>query len=291
MSLWEIVGLILHGLLQYILWLAPLVKPLQEVRWPPWWWLRFWSGADWTYGLDSENRPGQGFIEKYIRAAFSWLKDRILEDAKPYVDSLSRWIRDNLGWLPWGFSSFSAWIFTAFNRIGTVWSRIGDNVGHALTNLWYKIPTAIRENWASWSQLFQDVVDRATDWARARYEDAKNRVYQLFDWWLHLGYNLGTWWQQARGVLDAFRNNPTGFIIARLGPAWNWLIDFRQAARQWVLSWLGTTWTLLSSFAAGPLRFYYDVWGAFRTTLFDFLANPLEFLWDEAEEFLNRKLS
>lgn len=290
MSLWDSVGVILHGVLQYILWLAPVVKPISEPQHAPGWWYRWWGWGDWYLNLDSERRPNQPFIERYIRAGFSMVSDWSVEQADRYTDAAVAILRIVLGYLPSGFVSFSAWLFSLVSKIGFFMPSWANTLTGGLNRLWSWLPPEIRNNVASWWRLFQDTADQAIDWARDRYEQARARVVTLFDWWVHLGHNLGQWWQQARPVLDAFRQNPGAFVRGLLGATWNWILDFRQRPAQLVQNWLGSAWPLLTSFASGPLRFYYDLWSRWRANLFDFLADPLEFLWERGEAFLLRKL-
>jgi hypothetical protein len=106
----------------------------------------------------------------------------------------------------------------------------------------------------------------------------------LWNWLISKGNQLGNWWVSARGLLDQFRSNPTGFILARLGAAWPWLVHFRNNARAMVFGWLGDTWQALVTFRNGPLEFYFNLWGAYRQRLGNFLADPKQFLVDELEK-------
>jgi len=216
--------------------------------------------------------------------------DYAIEQAGRYTAVAVAVIQRQIGGLLLSYSSFAAWLSSVAARLGGSLPSWASNAIDGLFRLFSWLPPEIRNGAMAWWRLFQNVADRAINWARDRYEQARARAYQVFDWWAHLGHNLGAWWQQARPILDAFRQNPGGFVRGLLGATWNWLLDFCQRPAQLVQSWLGSAWPLLVSFAGGPLRFYYDLWGRWRATLFDFLADPLEFLWERGEDFLVRKL-
>ena len=290
MSLSDAIRGILRGILQYALYLIPLVKPLQESKTPPPWWYKLWGYWDWTGNLDSDNRPNQAFIEKYLHSHFAYLISNGVDIANALAQVAVAGIRHWLGYLPTRYSSFAAWISNHDFKIGFTLPSWAVSVVAGLWQLWEWIPEPIRNNWQSWGQLLNSIADVAIAWAKSRYEQARRDIAQILGWWLSIGYQVGRWYQAASGFLDRFRQDPRGVVLGILGTAWHFLVSFRQNPVQWVVSWLGPNWQLLTSFASGPLRFYFDLWARRKEMIFDFLSDPFEFLWKHGEDFLIKKL-
>jgi hypothetical protein len=218
------------------------------------------------------------------------LVDNAVAIAKVYIDIKRAELRDLMGWLPWRYNSFSQWLGTLGNIIGLYLPSWCNNALHGLSRLYYWLPSEIRSGVQSWAGRFDQAFHRATNWVRSWAGTAIARVGELWNWLISKGNQLGNWWLSARDLLDQFRSNPAGFIIARLGSAWPWLVNFRNNARAMVFGWLGDTWQALVTFRNGPLEFYFNLWGAYAQRLGEFLADPMEYLYRRAEQFLADKL-
>lgn len=290
MTLWEAVVGILRGILQYALYLIPLVRTLPEASQPPAWWYRYWGYYAWVNNLDDENRPNETWVRKWLHACFFELEREAVDAAAQYSDTLADALRGLFGWLPSKFVSFSSWISTIETLVGIYKPSWALNAMNGLVKLYNWLPPEIRNYVQTWTSLFDSIVDLAKAWAMSYYGTTVARVVQIWNWFLSNAYALSQWWLSARGILDQFRSNPYGFIAARLGAGWVWLLAFRNNPSSWVQSWLGSTWVALVSFRNGPLEFYFNLWGAFGAMMGEFFSNPLEFLYSRAEDFLNEKM-
>lgn len=290
MSLTDAVRSILHGVLQYALYLIPLLKPLQEALYPPSWWYRDWGYWDWVSNLDRDRRPNQSFIKKYLFTSFGYLSDKIRDKAASYARSLVDALRNVIGGLPSAFGSVSAWIGFLSGLLGRNLPSWASTVITGLYRLYAWLPSSIRNGWRSWSSLLNEAYDKAIAWARSQYDWVKARVVQIWDWLVQRGYSVVSWWLSARALLDQFRADPRGFIVGRLGGVWSWLVWFSGDPLGRIVGWLGWKWRALVTFAEGPLEYYYNLWGSYKRELGAFLSDPLEFLYDRAESFLSDKM-
>ena len=140
------------------------------------------------------------------------------------------------------------------------------NVLRALDRVYYLIPPEVRIGIASWADLWERIVQRARDWVITTYQVLIAFGTLAWAWVSQTGQNLKDWWLQARGTLDAFRSDPYGFIVGRLGQAWHRLSWFDSNALDWVVS----------------------LWANGRITLSDILADPGGWVYGKLTAYLER---
>lgn len=290
LPLWDIITIILRGLLQYILFWIPVVKPLQESWNPPSWWYAFWGWGDWRYNLDSDRRPNQTFIEKYLFAGWGWLKKLAVHEAQEFTQVVRNFLVALIGPIFYGFRSVTAWLNNVDLKVGWVLPSWAASAAAGLWRLYHWLPTEIREWGWQWWQVWDKNVDRAVAVARGLFAEAIGWAWTAVTWVWNTGDHLRTWWLTVSAFVWWLWMDFYGAIMSKLGHAWWWLVDFRNNARAWVIGWLAPWWEPLMTFTRDCLWFYYNLWGACAADLGEFLTNPLDFLWDQGEAFLNRKL-
>jgi hypothetical protein len=170
-----------------------------------------------------------------------------------WVDEIARWalsrakeeVREWIGYVGHGFSRFSDWIESIYCRVGSGMVYWAGSIVNALDRLYGWLPPEIRLALVSWGQLWDQIVQRAKDWVIYTYQLLIAFGTLAWTWVSNTGATLKAWWDQARGTLDAFRADPYGFIVGRLGQSWDRLRWFDSNALDWVLAlWVNGRGTL-----------------------------------------------
>uniref|UniRef100_A0A6M3LK61 Uncharacterized protein n=2 Tax=viral metagenome TaxID=1070528 RepID=A0A6M3LK61_9ZZZZ len=265
-SLGEIAGLILHGLWQFILEIAPFVDPAPEHGKYPDWWVYYCTYWDWYGHRDGREVPDRHLIECWIRACWGLLGT--------WIEEVGRWARDEaqnaarswVGWVQHGYASFSRWIDDVWTRLGQGMVSWAQNAIQALDWLWQRVPLPIRTGLQSWDSIWDGILGKAKLWVHGFYDNLVALGQNAWSWVQGKGQALGLWWDSARGVLDEFRANPWAFIKSKLGPAWDRL-----------------TW-----FESNALTFYSNLWSRYASDLSGFLADPAGWMYDRLESYIER---
>jgi len=265
-SLSEIVAAIIRGLAQRILDLAPFIDPWSEPGHPPaWWWLQS-NWFDWYMHRDGSGVPDSHFIECWLRSSWHALGHWIDEVGIGALKLARAEVREWTGYVQGGWRTFADWIGWLSIRFGDGMVYWAHNAVHALERLYEWLPTEIKTGASSWWALWEDILRRARDWVVTTYQMLIAFGLLAWTWVADSGTRLKEWWQSARGVLDDFRSNPTGYILAHLGPTWDRLVWFVNNA----------------------LDFYTGLWGQHSKDLAGFLADPAGWIYERLETYLER---
>jgi len=259
-------GAILHGLAQRALDLIPLVDPWTENTYPPTWWYNFDTADNWRHHLDWRRIPDTYLIELYLR--YCWRMVGVYaEEAGTWArDTAQSWARSITGYVLYSYATFSVWIDAVGTRLGAGMVSWGLNAVDSLWKLWNWLPTEVRSNLQSWATFLTFWIQKAKDWVVATYHTYITWGTNAWAWVLATGGTLHVWWQLAHGLLDEFRANPTGYILAHLGP----------------------TWARLVWFVNNALDFYTGIWGQHAGDLAGFLADPAGWIYARLESYVER---
>lgn len=279
-----------HGVIQSALLWIPLLKPLVEDWIPPWWWQICWPGELWQENLDDERRPTEQFMDLYWSCFLSHLQFMINLIAIYFVDEAQSFVLVLLGTLHLGYETFAEWIQGLANRIGAYLPDWATDLVDGLMVLFAMFPETIRESVQTWAEIWEEIRQAVEDWARDRYDQARQFTYDLWRWYVDTAYHAVVWWKQAHGLLNDFLSDVYGFITRFLGEGWTFLVWFWNDPAGALIVWLSPWWAPLVLFATDCLDFWYNLWGSYAQELSDFLADPLEFLWQRGEAWLNRRL-
>ena len=272
-SLTTIVSALVLGVWQRVLeWLHSLyfvgnyISPMQQGGGPPTWW---WNGSNWFEWYthrDSHDVPDRIFIEAWLRSAWNTLGIWVEEVGKWARNEAQTWARAVTGYALYGWTTFSTWIDTIGKRFGDgmVWWK--STAVQALDALWNWLPPEIRTDLQSWGTLLNYWIQKAKDWVVATYHEYINWGTNAWAWVIATGKTLRDWWDLAHGLLDEFRANPVGFIVARLGAAWGRLVWFERHA----------------------LDFYCDLSALYAQDLSGFLADPAGWIYARLEAYVER---
>ena len=265
-SLGEITWALLRGVAQLALELIPLVDPWPEEGAPPTWW---WNGSnwfDWYMHRDGRKIPDMQFIESWLRSAWNTLGIWIEDVGKWARNEAQNLVRSWTGYVRGGWVTFSDWIDYNALRLGSGMVYWAGTAISGLDKLYNWLPPEIRTNLQSWGSLFEAIFQRARDWVVTAYQMLIAFGVLAWSWVSDSGTKLKDWWQGARGVLDEFRANPTGYILAHLGPTWDRLVWFVNNA----------------------LDFYTGLWGQHAGDLAGFLADPAGWIYARLETYVER---
>lgn len=283
-SFWDILGWILHALLQYILFWVPVLKPYPESEYPPYPWYTYNSWSDWFAHRDGEWRPDEHLIRQYLEMGFGELKRLTLHEAGTALDSAKSWLRGLIGSVRSGYSSLGHWLDVVNRRLGDWLPGWASTVGVGLQKLNELFPTSIRYKWESWSNLFEGIKQSVRDWVWGRYESFRSWANEAINWVRGAGQSIRGWWDRSRDWLDRLRNDPYGTIAHYLGAGWRWLAGFWQRWRDEVLGLLGWDWPRLKAFSQSCLTFYFNLWSQGWATLDSFVRDPRSFIMDRLEQ-------
>jgi len=246
--------------------LIPLVDPWVEPDYPPTWWYNYDTANNWRAHLNSRKIPDTWLIETYLRYTWQMVGFYAEEIGNWARDTAQTWARNVTGYALYSWTTFSAWIDSIGIRMGSGMVFWGANVIDALNKAYNWLPPEIRTNLQSWGVLLNYWIQKAKDWVVATYDTYISWGTKAWAWCLGAGDKLNVWWQVAHGLLDEFRNNPTGFIIGRLGYTWTWLT--------WFVNNAGVYYGNLYNYYAGDLA--------------GFLADPAGWIWARLEAYLLR---
>ncbi|GAH18076.1 unnamed protein product, partial [marine sediment metagenome] len=154
-SFWDVIGWILHALLQYVLFWIPVLKPLPEPGVPPWPWWIYNTWNDWFWHKDYEGRPDEHLIRQYLEMAFGELKRLTLHEANNALDDAKNWLHGLIGYVRGGYSSLGSWVNALNDRLGDWLPDWAGNVGWGLNYLKNLFPGMIKYGWGSWSDLWE----------------------------------------------------------------------------------------------------------------------------------------
>ena len=290
LPLGDIIRIILHGVLQKILLLLPVVKPLQESTTPPGWWYAFFGWAAWYYNLDADRRPNAIFIDNYLYCGWGWLKKLAVHESEQFTLAVRGFLISVIGSVLYGFSSVSAWLNNVDLKVGWVLPSWAASAAAGLWKLFHWLPPEIREWGWTWVGIWDRVKDQAIAIAHSLFDRALDWGWEAVQWVWHTGGHLRTWWLAVANFVWWLWTDFYGAIISKLGSAWFWLLDFRNNAKTWIINWLSPWWPRLVTFASSALDFYYNLWGSHAQRLSEFLSSPLDYFYDRAESFIERKL-
>jgi len=265
-ALTEIAAAVLHGTGQLILDWLPLIDPAREPDNPPSWWLYWSSRQQWSWHRDYRGVPDRYLIEQYIRLSW-WTLGY-------WVDEVGTWAKDTArdlvrGWTGYvlhGWTTFSNWIDSIGIRLGSGMVFWGSTVIDALGKLYNWLPPEIKTGVQSWGALLGAIFERAKKWVIDTYHTLIGLGITAWGWVAAAGQFVHVWWREAKGVLDEFRANPTGFILARLGTYWGPLVYFVNN----LLSW------------------YDSLYAHYHADIAGFFADPAGWIWTRLESYVER---
>lgn len=233
-----------------------------------------WFTCGWAYASLWDNnltecatyrrkcRPNTAFALYYRTVAKDrledWIKNAADNVARPLVNALS----GLLGSLLHGYATFSNWIESIRNIVGTYVPWWTTTLAAGLVWLRLKLPGAIRDATSTWSDIWEDIKTAVKDWAKTRFDAAMTWVANTAPGVVTWINTLGAWYNLVSAWVNAFKDNPYGTIAGTLGAAW----DF-----------LSGSWT-------GLRNFYNTVWVPFKVDLHDFLDHPMLFLYDLVDD-------
>jgi len=275
-----------YGAIRYVLYWVPLVTPFSVDISPPWQWFRYNDWYDWFHRNDNNGGPDEHWLNSWFEMVIGEFKLLVLEEAKPYVDVIRILVLSLLGGIRAGFVSMGHWVGWLNDAIGDHVPWWSGTIARGLDILRDKLPSAIREGWQDWTQLFDGIRNGIESWVRSRYENARAVAFDAWAWVLDIGRGLREWVDSARGWIDAFKADPAGHVRGWLGSAWTWLVGFYQNGRAVVLGWLGPEWPSLVTFARYALGFYFNLWASGWQTLADIVDDPRAWVSDILERAL-----
>lgn len=259
-------GAILHGLGQKALDLIPLVDPWAEPNYPPTWWYNYDSASNWRAHLNGRYIPDTWLIDQYLRYCWRMVGFYAEEVGTWAKGEWETWVRGVVGYVLYSYENFSKWIDAVGTRLGAGMVSWGLNAVDALWKVWNWLPAEVRSNLQSWATFLTFWIQKAKDWVVATYNEYITWGTNAWAWVIATGRVLRDWWDVAHALLDEFRANPTGFILARLGEAWSWLVWFRNNC----------------------LGFYASLWSLYASDLAAFLADPAGWIWSRLEAYVER---
>lgn len=287
-SLGQIIAWWLHGLIQYIREVAPLIAPAREDS-PPRFWYDFFDYWEWNYGLKSGGVPGETLLRSWLwgtqQLLGNWVEEVADATSSGFLDLVRRWT----GWPLHGFSTFQDWVDAIRSRVGTWVPAFANNLAQGVNLLYNWLPDGIKRGATSWTSWLGSIKDEIERWARATYDAAIADLRGWAEWVRVNALAIHAWWIPAHRWLDDLRRDPYSRVVGWLGPAWSWLASFAGNPRAQIVALLGGNWGLLEAFAGGPLVFWSNLWGQYAGQIGEFWRDPLEFLWNRAERFLTSK--
>jgi len=289
LPLGDIIRIILHGLLQKVLLLIPVVLPLQESLSPPSWWYAFFDWGAWYYNLDSNRRPNLLWTDYYLYSGWGWLKKLAVHEAEQYTLAARAFLIMVIGPIFYGFSSISGWLNNVDIKVGWTLPSWAASTMAGLWKLWHWLPWEVREGGWNWDGLWDWLVDRAIAIAHNLFDIALDWGWEAVRWVRDTGGHLRTWWLAVQAFVWWLAHDPYGAIASILNIAWPWLVEFKLNPIGWVLGWLSPWWVPLTTFARDCLTYWYNVWGSHAQDLSNFLANPLDFIADRLEQIIESR--
>jgi len=192
-----------------------------------------------------------------------WVEE-VGEDA---LDTAKDKIRSWVGYAAHGFSTFQGWLNDVWYRVGSGSLWFASNLIEGVGWVAGKLPAAIRNGWKGWEDFWREIKDHVKDWARRRFDEAKQWASTALNWVTGVGQAISTWYNNVRSWVSHFMNDPYGSITR----------------------WLGGSWDKLYTFARDCLVYWYNLWGRYAPVLAEFLGDPLGFVYDRVEDELVRR--
>ena len=290
-SLGSIIGWAVYWVWQWIRYLLPdiIIRPDRVGSNPPYWWYSFASWSDWAYCVGYDGIPRACWYDHYREALIAALGAWVSEVGDWASSAATNAVKGWLGYIWYGYSSFSSWLLALWRRVGEVLPGWAYNVADALNRLYLWIPSQIRYGLQSWSSLFDSITNGVKDWVRSIYDYARGRALAAWDWIIASGQTLTWWYNSAHSWLDDFRYNASVRVRGWLGSAWDWLVGFSQNPAGVILAQLGVAWIRLRLFAENAVTFYFNLWSEYASEIGEFWGDPLGWLYDRAEDYLVSK--
>lgn len=288
-TMYQIAVWILHWTVQHLRYHMPYIEPWAENAGPPVWWYHFYSEWDWWRLIGPGNIPYRVLIDMALRGSWRliglWVDevgDWVASEARVYVRAIT-------GYLAHGYVTFYQWCEALRDRVGTFVPYFADSIAAATVWLYLLLPGDIRDSAVSWYDKFVAWYNASNSWAAVQFDAAKTWVANIAPD-LVTGYNtVRTWYDTVRFWVSGFYDDPYGKIVGYLGPAWDWLKDFRYYYYAWITGWLGSPWDKLMAFTGGALTFFYNLYALYAAEIGAFWSDPLMWLYDRAEDELVRR--
>ncbi len=285
-SIWEILGWAFYGAIRYVLFWIPLVTPFSvDIGIPSSWW-RYNGWSDWTHKDDNNGGPDEHWLNSWFEMVFGEYKRLIVSEAKDLVSSARQYLLGLIGGIQAGVGSLGGWLQKIDDWIGGYIPGWAGTLSNGLNWLRVRLPESIRYGWETWTDLWEGIRESVRGWARDRYDWFRNLAQSGWDWVVSTGSGLTAWVNHVSGWIEGFRADPYGYIVGRLGSAWDWLVVFRDRGRDQVLEWLGPDVDKLLTFARDCVDFYYNLWSLGWEELGEFVADPKAWLMDRLETAL-----
>lgn len=236
---------------------------LAEGTTAPAFWRDYYSQWQWEYYLDDNGKPTHLiWASRYRTCATRAFNAWVGVQTRAARDAAISAINAALGSLLHGYTTFSAWIETIWNRVGTAMPWWTVNVVSGLSKLYYWLPSAIRSATSTWDDIWDAIKTAVKEWAKARFDAAIAWLNNTISW-LTTGYNtVRAWYDIVATWVTNFYNNPIGTVVG----------------------WLGAAWTFLTGAWTGLKDFYNNVWVPFKVSLHDFFDHPVLWLYDRFDE-------
>jgi len=259
----DILRWFVHGLWQLRVneTILPTWLLLREPHDPPACWYYYYSRGLWDYYCADKRPSWTGAYMYYNSAkkAFRVWVDARTSEARELAVSI---VRGFTGYVRYGFLTFQSWMEFLTGKIG--WSGIpfAPNLSRAVEYLFNWLPSSITRYGQSWSNIWEGIKNAVKSWVRARYETARTWVNNSAPWVINWIITLRGWYNHVRATVNSIVNNPTGFIVGRLG----------------------ATWQRLKRYSDNCLDFYWSIWSHYSSELSSFLSNPGNYIWDKLED-------
>jgi hypothetical protein len=237
---------------------------------------------DWCHSYAPSSTCAYYVGDAATKAFEAWLDD-LIQDAR---DSIERWTRAITGYIPDAYDSIANWISSTKELIGNNLPQWAYTVAAGLGWLHDKFPQSIRDGWKTWTEIWDQIEDNVAQWARDRYDAAKDWASSAWGWVQDAGSTLKGWYDTASDWLDDFRQNASERVRGWLGDAWDWLVRFWNDPYGTIATTLGQTWDDLVIFRDDALSFWYNLWGSHASEIGEFWEDPLQWLWDKAEDWI-----
>ena len=283
-GIWEILGWAFYGAIRYVMFWIPLVTPFSvDIGMPSSWW-RYNGWSDWEHKDDNKGGPDEHWLNSWFEMVFGEYKRLIIHEAESLVSSARQYILGLIGGIQAGVGSLGGWLQKLDDWIGGYIPDWAGTLSGGLNWLRVHLPEEIRYGWQSWTGLWASIRETVKTWARDRYDWFRGLAQWAAEWATSTGASLAVWRDQVAGWIAAFRADPYGYIVGRLGSAWFWLLGFRDRGREQVLAWLGPDIHNILTFGRDCVVFYYNLWSRGWAELGEFVDDPRAWLMDRLEK-------
>jgi hypothetical protein len=287
-DLTRILGWWLHGLVQYVREIAPLISPSSESG-PPEFWYEYFQWSDWDWNISDAGIPNATLLRNWLWAVKRLLGRWIEETADGARDAALGFVRSWIGFALHGFGSFSDWIESLWHRAGEYVPGWATSLADAATRLYLWIPGRIRNGVASWDSWLDQKRDEAISWIESRWADLWSEIPRAVAWIFGAGGRAVEWVDRTRSFIDDLRSCPRAWLVAWLADPWRWLENFYRDPAGTIAGLLGDPWPQLVEFSRSALLFWRNLWGSHAAEIGRFWEAPLEWLYERIEDFLCEK--